>query len=144
MKLPPTMATGLQLSLHSVAFQEVYTPGLEGQLEFGVDHDRGYHAQNREGKGGSNDNSNEKDSLTNILSLGAHLIVKVTSWAWNHSNKKRSLYIYHDAIYQLYTSQKWSFLVASGIQNTIGITKKAVYQSIYQFCFCIPHIYQNK
>ncbi len=30
-------------------------------------------------------------------------------WLVWHSNEKRSLYVYHDAIYQSYTSQNWSF-----------------------------------
>ncbi len=63
--------------------------------------------------------------------------VTILSWYMytKHSSEKRLLYIYHDAIYQLYTNQKWSFLVACGIENTFGITKKAVYWSIYQFFF---------
>ncbi len=48
---------------------------------------------------------------------------------------KRSLFVYHDAIYQLHTSQKWSFLV--------------IYQNIYRMLrrfqyICIPSVYQKK
>ncbi len=50
--------------------------------------------------------------------------------------KKRSLYLYHDAIYQLYTSQKSSFLVASGIDNTT--CRKQVHIPVFLYTTCIP------
>ncbi len=36
-----------------------------------------------------------------------------------------------------------SFLIASGIEHTGGMTKIAIYQFIYQY-FCILHVYQIK